>query len=183
MARDLYVAEWDTLKLLACDTAGRGRAGLVLRALDGKIEVDESTPRSALYFDEKVMKISRMVYGRQRCPYVMIHEFGHAYHAYYWPVLTALMRPPCARAEAVALLFECELQAVAAEKYLYRPPKGMPFFTYLATSTWQARLKTLRALRQENPEPFDILEQMVDTHRPTQDFHSLVERIVNGGGS
>lgn len=176
--RVLPAAEWKVLRRIAADIAGRGRAGMVLRALEGKVFVEDSA-RSGLHFDERTFKIDRMVFGSQRCPYVMAHEFGHAYHCYYWPVLSALMSPvPHPTAEAVALLFEMELREVALCRYAGNPPKGLPGFVYLGTSTWQVRAKDLKAHRRDDPRPFDILEKMLQD--APKDFHTLVGRIVDG---
>lgn len=166
------------LHCLAYATAGV-RARLVLRALEGKVMLTEKEPGSVLRFDETRGRIYELVYGTERGPYQMIHEFGHAYHCYYWPFESAYMVPvPHARAEAVALLFELELQTWAAERWVHKPPVGQPQLTYLATSTWKVRAAQLQALRAKHPEPFDKIEQI--GHRAPLDFHALVETLVRG---
>lgn len=180
MLEPLSDAEWKVFSLVAQATAGRGRGGLVLSRLSGRVLVDERDPGSALHFDERTLMIDKLVLGRVRSPYIMAHEFGHAYHCYFWPVLSALMPVPNPRAEAVAYLFEMELQAYAARHWTHRPPKAHPSFGYLATSAWQARRQAHHAHRRREKEPFDILEQMLQN--PSQHFHTLVGRIVQSDG-
>lgn len=174
--------DWETLVRIATDVAGKGRAGLVLRALEGRVERDLSTARSSVHLNEpddpRPFQIEKMVLGRDACPYVMVHEFGHAYHCYYWPIQSALMEPPCARAEAVALLFERELQAYAWDHYIYNPPK--PFLTDLATSAWEKRREDHREIRRVYPEAFDIMEQALHNSRWRDSLHTMVGRIVDG---
>lgn len=185
MPYKILKADWETLARVATDTAGRGRAGLVLRALEGRVWRDLGTERSSLHFNEphdpRPFRIEKMVFGRCACPYVMIHEFGHAYHCYYWPIQSAMMEPPCVEAEAVALLFEHELQEYAARHYIYNPPRDKPFLTYLATSTWQKRRRDHEEIRKAIPDAFDKMEQVVHDGGRNADFHTLVERLVNGG--
>ena len=171
--------EFLLLSRLAMLTAG-ARAGLVLRRLDNRVYVDPDQAEGRIYFDTRTLMVDRLVYGRLRSPFDLIHEFGHAYHAYYWPVATTIPRDgrdAHSKAEAAAYFFELELSRRMERGIPQAMVKEFPLLRNL-NSTWGMRRRHLNNLNLEWPEPFDILAEKGHTEGAL--FHDVVGSIIGG---
>ena len=180
--------EREMLAFLATRVAGP-RARLLLRYLEGRLFTDRSENTSVCWFDEEAGQLDRIVYGFSRCPFVLVHEFGHAWHCYYYSQQTVgVVRGlgagvhSIASLEAVATLFEVRLSKMA-KRFEYEAPKDFPGLAQLGTM-WIKREKEVNrwaSSDETGARALDILGRLGYTG--DEPIHDLVGRIMADAGS
>lgn len=171
--------ERELFAVLAREVAGP-RAALVLRALEDKLFRDDEAAMSTCWFEEETARIEGIIFARERGPFTLIHEFGHAYHCFYFAAETAAL---ClglkdgvhhlSLTEAIAYLFE-ERLAQLIPQFLYRCPVEFPFLSKLQ-GAWTKRVAVIEGWA---PPALDILHNL--GHTDDEPIHDLVKRIIHG---
>lgn len=189
MSSELPKKERDVLILLAGEIGGP-RARMLLRYLEGRLFRDDNENTSVCWFDEAIGKLDRIVYARARCPFVLLHEFGHAYHCYYFEKETTGVVAgmgdgvhSIASLEAVATLFEIRLSKMVTRFEHGGPPAGHPHLAQLGTM-WSKRSKEIEdwaAADETGTRALDILDKLGYTG--DEPIHDLVGRIMSDAGS
>lgn len=174
----LSQSEANLFNRLGAYVAGN-RAKLVSRYLQGKLTIDSSEEISVTWIDEKTRKLDGIVFGRQRGIFTLIHEFGHAYHCYYFGDQSVAIGDPddplCVKpkGEAVAIMFELRLGGMANK---FAVERGHPPVLKMLPNIWATREPQLNKWLDRNSDVLDILEKVLHDN-PVACLHELVERV------